>query len=140
MSSAAPDSRRDARPPIPAAPSGAAAPLRPTAVRRCLLRPRLWETGGIQVTDPYVRRFWSAALTGGAVGDLLRLVEAGRRGVPVRRPLGLALLAEAALVRVDGGSLWVRTRVPPVPADATWSWPGWLRAEHADAVAAALPC
>lgn len=135
MSVVAPD--KDARPPILVpAPPGAATALRRTARVRLLVRPRLWETAGIDVTHPYVRRFWSAALTGSAVADLLRLVRVAAAEGETPRPLGLPLLAEANLVRVHGKALLVRSRVPAVPEAAVRRWPPRLRAEHAAAVAA----
>ncbi|HZD22439.1 MAG TPA: hypothetical protein VE569_03430 [Acidimicrobiia bacterium] len=65
----------------------AGAPLRPTARVRPAVPVRLITTEvGVEPSDPYVRRFWVAALGPGAVAELLRLISAAGKGEEVRLP------------------------------------------------------
>lgn len=86
---------------------------------------------GFRPDSDYVRRFWVAALGPGAVEDLLRLIRAGGRGSLVRRPLFLSALMVSGLVTVDGGTIAVASRVPPVPPHLTSRMTPAVRREHA---------
>jgi hypothetical protein len=88
-------------------------------------------TSAYHPTDPYVRRFWAAALGPSAVVDLLRLSQAARRRQRVRRPLRLRSLLEAGLVRIDGESILVVEEIPPLPPRLVARLPVHLRREHA---------
>lgn len=94
--------------------------------------PHVWQgvPGNIAVTDPYVRRFWTAAIGPGAVADLLRLATAARRGRPLRRPVHLATLVAVGLAGVSGDNLVVRTQVPPLPRTLWQRLPPQLRRQH----------
>jgi hypothetical protein len=85
---------------------------------------------GFRHTDPYVLRYWTAVLGPGAVADLLRLAQAGRRGTRLRRPVHLRHLIEAGLVGVVGRAIVVPDRVPVVPPELVAAFPAALRREH----------
>lgn len=120
------------RPPINSAAGHAGARLRPTARVRPTVPVRLIEgTDGIDPADPYVRKFWVAALGPGAVAELLRLVSAAEKGGAVRLPRYLPHLLRAGLVTIRDGSLAVCDRVPPVPAEMRWRFPPDVAAQHA---------
>jgi hypothetical protein len=85
---------------------------------------------GIEPSDPYVRRFWVAALGPGAVAELLRLVSAARKGEWVRLPRHLPQLLRAGLVRIVDGNLAVEALVPPVPPEMRWRFPPDIAAAH----------
>ena len=121
MTTAAPGTlRRDARPPVSpeAAPVPGAAEvtrIRPTAIPRPYIRPRLTPANGHPghaPDDPMVRRYWSALLGPGAVADLLRLTAAAHRGRRLRRPLHLSSLLREGLIHRDGEAILVPERVP----------------------------
>jgi hypothetical protein len=86
--------------------------------------------GPFEPSDPYVRRFWVAAIGPGAVAELLRLVRAAAKGEGVRLPRHLPLLIRARLVRAESGGLVVVDRIPVVPAELRWRFPPSLAAEH----------
>ena len=139
MTTAAPGAlRRDARPPIEmeAAPVPGAAeviPLRPTAIPRPYIRPRLAAADGHpghDPDDPLVRRYWSALVGPGAVADLLRLTTAARRGRRLRRPLHLPSLLREGLVRRDGEAIVVPDRVPALDNSQQRRLHPSLRAEY----------
>lgn len=88
-------------------------------------------SGGVAVDDPYVRRFWVAAVGAGAVADLLRLVGAGRRKQTVRRPLYLHVLAASGLALVMRSEIAVPDPLPVLPAAEVRRLPAALRREHA---------
>ena len=69
---------------------------------------------GYPPNDPYVRRYWSAAIGPGAVTDLLRLTVAAGKKEPMKRPLYLSDLAREGLVLILDDRVWVRPRVPPL--------------------------
>ena len=84
------------------------------------------------VTDPYVRRFWTAVIGPGAVADLLRLATAARCGRSLRRPLHMPALVMAGLVRaVDSDAPGVRVLVPVVPPGLRRRLTPALTREHA---------
>ena len=121
MTTAAPEALlENARPPVPgaAAPAPGAAEvivLRPTAIPRPFIHPRLAPSPaalGHSPDDPMVRRYWSALVGPGAVADLLRLTAAARRGRRLRRPLHLASLLREGLIRREGEAIVVPDRVP----------------------------
>ncbi|HHC07652.1 MAG TPA: hypothetical protein ENK55_02915 [Actinobacteria bacterium] len=86
---------------------------------------------GYRLDDPYVRRFWVAALGPGAVADLLRLAAAARRGRSLLRPVHLPLLLEHDLARRIGGRIGVRPTVPPLAEHHLRRLHPALRREHA---------
>jgi hypothetical protein len=89
------------------------APVRPTAHVRPTVPVRLIPTDhGVEASDPYVRKFWVAALGPGAVAELLRLVSAAGKGEEVRLPRHLPQLLRTGLVTVVDGTLAVKERIP----------------------------
>lgn len=105
--------------------------LRPTASRRPLYLVEVSEGhGGFHPTDLYVRRFWTAHLGVEAVTELLRIVQAGRRGNSVRKPLSLPLLLAAGLVHVEGNVIVVVDRIPELDETAVGRLPIPLREAH----------
>ncbi|MGH8875253.1 MAG: hypothetical protein ACRDVM_08395 [Acidimicrobiia bacterium] len=103
---------------------------RPTVWVRPLIRPTLERLDGIDPSDPYVRRFWTAAIGPGAVADLLRMVAAARRGAGIRHPLFLHVLVRESLAGHRDGRVWVVDRVPPLPSVLARRLSPGLRAEH----------
>lgn len=119
------------RPPKTPAAGQAGASLRPTArVRPTVPVVPSSGDGEFDPSDPYVRRFWVAALGPGAVAELLRLVRAARRGEDVRLPRHLPLLLRVGLVWTDQGTLVVVDRLPVVPSELRWRFPPVVAAEH----------
>lgn len=93
---------------------------------------RLIETDrGLEPSNPYIRKFWVAALGPGAVAELLRLVSAAGKGEEVRLPRYLPHLLRAGLVTIVGDSLAVKSRIPLVPSEMRWRFPPDLAAQHA---------
>ena len=135
MRTAASASSHD-RPPSQAAAGHADAAVRPTARTRPVVPIRL-EDGedGFEPSDPYVRRFWVAAIGPGAITELLRLVRAAGKGEDVRLPRHLPLLLKAGLVTVSEGALVVPKSLPVVPYELRWRFPPGLAAEHSDLLA-----
>ena len=140
MEYAVPD-EADARPPSASNPASNAASnaapnsgtaLRPTVVPRGELTPTTRDCpDGVTPTDPYVLKFWTAALGPGAVADLLRLVAAARHSEPIRRPLYLAALVREELAGFDEkGNVWVKGRIPFLTTRLLRRLPPGLRAEH----------
>lgn len=120
------------RPPIRNAAGRVGVPVRPTARIRPTVPVKLIENDeGIEPSDPYVRRFWVAAMGPGAVAELLRLVSAAVKGEEVRLPRHLPQLLRADLVRIVDGTLAVSERIPVVPAGMRWRFPPDLAAQHA---------
>jgi len=131
MGAGAPASGQN-RPPIDSAVGLAGARLRPTARVRPTVPVRLIETrDGVEPSDPYIRKFWVAALGPGAVAELLRLVSAAGKGDEVRLPRYLPHLLRAGLVTIVEGSLAVASQVPVVPAEMRWRFPPDLARQHA---------
>jgi len=87
-------------------------------------------TSGFEPSDPYVRRFWVAAIGASAVAELLRLVRAAEKGEGVRLPRTLPLLLRVGLVRAESAGLIVFNRVPAVPRELRWRFPPSLGSEH----------
>lgn len=114
----------------------AGALVRPTARVRPTLPVRLIPSDqGFEASDPYVRKFWVAALGPGAVAELLRLVSAAGKGDEVRLPRHLPQLLRAGLVSVVDGSLAVCERIPRVPLEMRWRFSPDIAAQHAAWVA-----
>ena len=119
------------RPPMKSAVGPAGALVRPTARIRPTIPVRLIPTDeGLAASDPYVRRFWVAALGPGAVAELLRLVSAAGKGEEVRLPRHLPQLLRAGLVSVVDGTLAVPERLPRVPVEMRWRFPPDVAAQH----------
>ena len=133
MRTEVPGNGRDARPPHPqpfaAGLSGAS--VRPTAQVRPVVPVRLEVSSAeFRPTDPYVRRFWVAAIGSAAIAELLRLVRAAEKGEGVRLPRYLPSLIRSGLVKADSGGLVVLDHVPPVPKNLRWRFPPSLAADH----------
>jgi hypothetical protein len=121
----------NARPPSEQAASPSEATVRRTARVRPLLPVRVIEEGsGYPPDDPYVRRYWVAAIGPGAVAELLRLIRAGATGRRLPLPRWLPVLLRSDLVQVEEGTLVVSDRVPPVPPSLQRRFPPGLREEH----------
>ncbi len=92
-------------------------PARRTAQHRVVITPQTssGEVDGFLTTDPYVRRFWVAAIGPGAVADLLRLAAAAQRGRSLPMPVHLPVLLHERLVSWDAGVVLIPDRVPPLP-------------------------
>ncbi len=86
--------------------------------------------GDFAPSDPYVRRFWVAAIGSSAVAELLRLVRAAEKGEGVRLPRTLPTLLRAGLVKAETAGLVVFDHVPMVPSELRWRVPAVLAAEH----------
>ncbi|MFP3881985.1 MAG: hypothetical protein ACLFWH_06660 [Actinomycetota bacterium] len=115
----------------------AGAPVRPTARIRPTVPVRLIPSDdGVEASDPYVRKFWVAALGPGAVAELLRLVSAAGKGEEVRLPRHLPQLLRVGLVSVVESCLAVPERIPRVPAEMRWRFTPDIAADHAAWVAA----
>jgi hypothetical protein len=96
-----------------------------------MLPVRVVEDGiGYRPDDPYVRRYWVAAIGPGAVAELLRLIRAGATGRRLPLPRWLPILLRSDLVQVEEGTLVVSDRVPPVPPALQRRFPPGLREEH----------
>ncbi len=121
----------NARPPVAHAASSPEAAVRPTARIRPLLPVRTESrTSGFPPEDPYVRRYWVAAIGAGAVADLLRLIRAGRDAEALPLPRWLPVLISADLARVDNGDLVVPDRLPEVPPRYRRRFSPGLREQH----------
>jgi len=130
MRTEAPASGRS-RPPTKSAVGHVGASVRATARVRPTVPVTYGNPGGrFEPSDPYVRRFWVAAIGAGAVAELLRLVRAAGKGEDVRLPRSLPILLNAGLVSVDSGSLVVDERLPAVPIELRWRFPPSLALEH----------
>ncbi len=86
--------------------------------------------GGFEPSDPYVRRFWVAAIGSSAVAELLRLVRAAEKGEGVRLPRTLPTLLRVGLVKAETSGLVVFDHIPVVPVEMRWRFPPSLGAEH----------
>jgi hypothetical protein len=119
------------RPPIDSAVGPAGALVRPSARIRPTVPVKLIPTEtGIEPSDPYVRKFWVAALGPGAVAELLRLVSAAGKGEEVRLPRHLPQLLRVNLVSVVDGTLAVPERLPHVPLELRWRFPPDIAMQH----------
>jgi len=119
------------RPPRVTAAMQTGASVRPTARVRPEIPVKLdAHSQRFDPSDPYVRRFWVAAIGPGAVTELLRLIRAAGEGKSVRLPRSLPVLLKAGLVRSDSGWLIVSARIPEVPVELRWRFPPRLAAEH----------
>ncbi len=121
------------RPPVAthaAQPSGSAG--RRTVEHRAWVRPVTVPVSGergYSLIDPYVRRYWTAALGPSAVADLLRLGAAAERRRQIRRPHQLSVLLTEGLVARHGPLVLVVDRVPALPAHLARRLPARLRRE-----------
>jgi hypothetical protein len=93
-------------------------PPRRTAQRRARISPVIVNTpteDGFAMTDPYVRRFWVAAIGPGAVADLLRLAAAAHGGRSLPMPTHISTLLANRLAFRIGGTIGVPATVAPLP-------------------------
>ncbi|GMQ86043.1 MAG: hypothetical protein BMS9Abin07_1615 [Acidimicrobiia bacterium] len=94
----------------------------------------LWPGGdaraGFATNDPYVRRFWTAAIGPGAVADLMRLAIAAQRDRSLLRPESLGTLVREDLARWARGRLVVRVTIPPLSPVQLRRLSPELRREH----------
>ena len=119
------------RPPINSAVGHAVARLRPTARVRPTLPVGLTPCEhGFEASDPYVRKFWVAALGPGAVAELLRMARAAQCDEEVRLPRHLPQLLKAGLVSIVDGRLSILERIPTVPPNMRWRFSPEISAEH----------
>lgn len=120
------------RPPTTTVAGHAGASVRPTVRVRPTVPARVRnDSAGLEPADPYVRRFWVAAIGPSAVAELLRVIRAAGKGEDVRLPRHLPLLLRTGLVRIESGTLTVPGRLPVVPLELRWRFPPALAAEHA---------
>jgi len=119
------------RPPNPHAVSSAEGPVRPSARVRPTVSVKIADwPGDVSIYDPYVRRFWVAAIGAGAVAELLRLARCAERGESVRLPRNLPILLRTGLARATSAGLMVSLRVPAVPREMRWRFPPSLHSDH----------
>lgn len=104
------------------------------------VRPTVVPTeGGFAPEDPYVRRYWVAAIGAGAVEDLLRLVAAARRSVTIPEPVFLATLLTEGLAHAAGDRVMVPDPIPALGPRARNRLGPELRTEHAQVLLARQP-
>ena len=128
------------RPPNETAVGHTGASVRPTARVRPVVPVRLSTSEGrFHPSDPYVRRFWVAAIGPSAVAELLRLVRAAGKGEDVRLPRHLPILIHAGLATGEDGCIVVDARFPEVPIELRWRFPPSLGAEHNRLLAGSRP-
>ena len=107
----------------PATGAGPAGEVRPVVPVRLEPRP-----GGFEPSDPYVRRFWVAAIGSSAVAELLRLV--GRpRGEGCGCPEPSRSCSALAWSKPRPPAWWCSI-IPVVPVEMRWRFPPSLGAEH----------
>jgi hypothetical protein len=127
----------DVRPPVTTHPAPLPGTVRRSAIARPLIAPKLLPTTpGIEPTDPYIRRYWTAVLGPTAVTELLRLIVAARRSSQIRLPLRLPQLAAEGLVAIHDGTVWVAPLVPSLGDRQLRRLSPLLRAEHQRAAGA----
>jgi hypothetical protein len=115
----------------------AGATIRPTAVARPWISPRLCEPTSQQShtpDDPLIRRFWTALIGPTAVAELLRLTTAARNGGSIRRPTHLQILLAEGLAQRDGDTIVVPVRVPALSEGHQRRLHPTLRAEYRRAI------
>src|SRR3970040_1750615 len=111
MRTEVPGGGQTARPPPRPAGGPGGVSARPTAGVRPVVPVRLEpRRGGFEPSDPYVRRFWVAAIGSSAVAELLRLVRAAEKGEAVRLPRTLSVLLTAGVIRGETAGLGGRER------------------------------
>ena len=120
------------RPPVASATPVSTDSTPPTMRNRPSIRPHLLPgtDHGRPPADPYVRRFWTAAVGPGAVADLLRLIRAGQRGTSILRPPHLNDLISIGLAGRSMGHIWVTASVPDLPWRLLRRLPPGLRRQH----------
>lgn len=86
--------------------------------------------GAVPASDPYVRRFWVAAIGPDAVAELLRIVRAAEKGEAVRLPRNLPGLLRCGLLKATSEGLAVSAWIPLVPRELRWRFSPSLASEH----------
>lgn len=86
--------------------------------------------GELHASDPYVRRFWVAAIGPDAVAELLRIIRAGEKGESVRLPRNLPALLRTGLLKASSEGLIASSRLPIVPRELRWRFTPALNSEH----------
>ena len=121
--------------------SGTTAATRPTAIRRRLIAPLLFDRDAVghHMDDPAVRRFWTAAIGPAAVADLLRLTAAAHAGRRIKEPLRLGILASEGLVERHGDAVLVRPLIPHLGPRQLGRLRPMLRTEYRAVLAAGTP-
>ncbi len=127
------------RPPVARPVPTPAKLLRPTVRPRAVIRPvlRRHKRGGFRISDPYVRRFWTAALGPGAVADLMRLASAARAGKSIKRPHHLSDLVRLGIAGHGPEGTWVLCTIPAVPRSLATRMPPDIRRQHKEWILAA---
>ena len=93
---------------------------------------------GFATNNPYVRRFWTAAIGPGAVADLMRLAVAAKRDRSLPLPESIGVLVREDLARWVNGRLFVRVVIPALaPAQERRLSPE-LKREHRDLASVAV--
>lgn len=85
---------------------------------------------GFEPGDPYVRRYWVAAIGAGAVAELMRLVKAAEAGEWLPLPRWLPVLMRNDLVKIVHGQMVVASLIPIVPPILRRRFPPGLVEEH----------
>lgn len=128
----------DHRPPVDSdtAPKPGAA-TRISSQARTIITPVLWTPNvgrAVPATHPYIRTFWTPAIGASATADLLRLIQAARKKVPMRHPLYLHVLTAEGLAAHFGSHVLIRPDVPLIGPRQLKRLPLRIRRLHDQAI------